>query len=138
MRNTRVLLAALLLAVPLAAQQTVVVPDVDVTVENRIDSIAVGVTVTFPEPDSASVARSEAAERAMRAIEEYLAECGCTGGGTSAIVRVGQGLLTVAAFWIGYQLKRIADREEVTAVDVDVHEHETPSTEYTGEGDGEG
>lgn len=118
----RYLITVLLLSAPLSAQQTVVVPDVNVEVENVIDSISVHVTLEQPEPDSAQIARDEATERAMEAIAEYLATCGCMESGSSSVVT--NAGLTLAAFFIGWQLKRIADKNEVTNVDVDVDSHD--------------
>jgi len=108
----------LLLATPLSAQQVVVVPDIQNTV--NVEPTPIEIPVEAATPDSAAVARDEAAQRAMDAIADYLAECDCLNQGTSAVVRVGQGALVLAAFWIAYQLKRIADKDDVHNVDVDV------------------
>ena len=106
------LLALLLLAAPLSAQQTVVVPDVIVENTNVIDGIAVDVTVELPPPDSAAVARDEAAQRSMDAIADYLQDCGCVSTGPTTVNVIANAGLTLAAFFIGWQLKRIADKPE--------------------------
>ena len=134
------LLALLLLVVPLSAQQTVVVPDVVVEVENVIDSIVVNLTLEQEEPDSASVAREEAAERAMEAITDYLENCACVDRGPTTVNVVANAGLTLAAFFIGWQLKRIADKpngddihnEGDTNVEVNVPPHD--DHEDNGEG----
>ncbi len=109
MRNY-VVIAALLFAAPLAAQlpETITIEPAQVTVENYLDSIAL--TVEWPGPDDAQVAREEAAVAAMERIAAILEECGCVDqGSTSTVVRVGQGALVLAAFFIGFQLKGIKD-----------------------------
>lgn len=97
-------LALLLLAVPLSGQQTsvTVVPDVQVTVNG--DTIVVNVEVMS---DSVRLSRiAEAVEGLARAITE----CGCgEQPTTSTVVRIGQGALVLAAFFIGFQVKRVAD-----------------------------
>ncbi len=98
------LLAMLLLAAPLAAQQTVVVPDVIVEVENVIDSIAVSVTVGRAERDSAEIARDEAAQRAIDNIATYLETCGCMNTGPSRAVVIGNAALTFAVLLVAYQI----------------------------------
>ena len=107
MRNYVLLTAALLLASPLVGQQTqtTVVPDVEITVNG--DTIVVNVEVMS---DSTRLARiADATER----IAEILAECGCAEQPTtSAVVRIGQGALVLAAFFIGFQVKRVADGYE--------------------------
>lgn len=98
------LVAALLLAAPLAAQQTstTVVPDVEITVNG--DTIVVNVEVMS---DSVRLARIA---DALEGIAVALEECGCAQPqGTSTVVRIGQGALVLAAFFIGFQLKGIKD-----------------------------
>jgi hypothetical protein len=101
-------LAALLLAAPLvAAQQTVVVPDVVVEVEPTPITNEITVEVMS---DSVRLERIAAAVEDIAAI---LAECGCAEpSSTSNLVRVGQGALVLAAFFIGFQVKRVADAYE--------------------------
>ncbi|KKN88054.1 hypothetical protein LCGC14_0251260 [marine sediment metagenome] len=120
-----VVIAALLLAAPLAAQQTqtTVVPDVEVTVNG--DTIVVNVEVLS---DSVRLARIA---EAVEAIAAAVAECGCQQpAGSSTVVRVGQGLLVVAAFLGVLQLKRIADREPDVHNDVTVPPHGHPKHDH--------
>ena len=94
----------LLLAAPLGAQQTstTVVPDVQITVNG--DTIVVNVEVMS---DSVRLARIADAVEALAAA---IAECGCgEQPSTSTVVRIGQGALVLAAFFIGFQVKRVAD-----------------------------
>ena len=126
----------LLLAAPLSAQQTVVVPDVNVEVQ--VEPTPIEITIEVPPPDSASAARDVAAQRAMESIADYLENCGCLNQGTSTVVRVGQGALVLAAFFIGLQLKRIADKPSGdTNVEVnnsiEPHEHGNDTSD-NGEG----
>lgn len=99
-------LILLFLAVPLSAQQTIVVPDVNVVVEPTPITNEINVEVM-----SDSVRLDRIAD-ALEGIAEAIAECGCEDQGTSTVVRVGQGALVLAAFFIGYQLKRIADSKD--------------------------
>ncbi len=92
------------LAASLSAQQTVVVPDVNVEVTNVIDSVLVSITLEQPVADSAQVAREEAAERAMDAISEYLATCGCVDGGPSTYNVVANVVLTAAVVVIAWKI----------------------------------
>lgn len=97
-------LVAILLAGELAGQQTsqTIVPDVEITVNG--DTIVVNVEVMS---DSTRLARIA---DAMEGIAAILAECGCTEPqGTSNVVRIGQGALVLAAFFIGLQLKGIKE-----------------------------
>ena len=94
----------LLLALPLGAQQTsqTIVPDVEITVNG--DTIVVNVEVMS---DSVRLARIAIA---VESIAEALAECGCMEQPTTSnVVRIGQGALVLAAFFIGLQLKGIKD-----------------------------
>lgn len=111
--------------VPLTAQQTVVVPDV--IVEVQVQPTPIEIILEVPPPDSATVVKDEATQRAMESIADYLENCGCLNQGTSTVTRVGQGALVLAAFFIGWQLKRIADKEEGdhnTSVEVNIPPHE--------------
>lgn len=136
-------LLALLLAAPLSAQQqsTTLVPDV--IVENIVPVPSLTVNVEPPPPDSASIARDEASERAMNAISDYLATCGCVDSGSSNVSVATNVGLTLAAFFIGWQLKRIADNgpdvhnDGDTSVEVHVppHDHGKSGDDH-GEGTG--
>lgn len=111
----RLLAVLLLLAAPLAAQdRNIAIVPAETTNEITInlDSIALGVTIELPPPDSAAVARDEAAQRTMDAIAGYLENCGCVNTGSSRATVLANAGLTLAAFFIGWQLKRIADKEE--------------------------
>ncbi len=94
----------LLLAAPLSAQQTVVVPDVNVDIENVIDSVAVSVTLEQPAPDSAQIAREAATERAMDAISIYLETCGCVDRGPSTVNVAANVILTAAVVVIAWKI----------------------------------
>lgn len=129
--------AIILFAAPLSAQQTVVVPNVNVEVENVIDSIRLNLTVTMPEPDSAQIAREEEGLRLTQALADYMENCGCIDRGSSNVSVVANAGLTLAAFFIGWQLKRIADKPNGdTNVDtnIDVHEHKHDHDNESGEG----
>lgn len=122
-----------LLAVPLSAQQDIsIVPAQAGDIIINIDSIALGVTVEFAPRDSASIARDEAAQRAMESIASYLENCGCVSTGPSTVNILSNAGLTIAALFIGWQLKRIADKpngddvhnEGDTNVEVNVPPHD--------------
>ena len=94
----------LLLTAPLGAQQQTltVVPDVEITVNG--DTIVVNVEVMS---DSVRLARIA---DALEGLAAAIAECGCNEPQTTSnVVRIGQGALVVAAFFIGFQLKGIKD-----------------------------
>jgi len=103
----------LLLAVgmPLSAQipETITLEPADVDITNviNLDSI----TLILPPPDSASVARDEAAQRAMDAIAEYLENCDCTSQGPNNVTVMANAALTVAAFLIVWQLRGIKNKD---------------------------
>lgn len=106
-------LLVLLLAVPLSAQQDIsIVPAQAGDITINIDSIAVTVIVELPPPDSAAVARDEATQRAMASIADYLENCGCVNTGPTTVNVLANAGLTLAAFFIGWQLKRIADKPD--------------------------
>ena len=119
----------LLLAAPLSAQQTVVVPDVSVTVEPPAITNEINIEVMS---DSAMIPNLNTNLELLR---EQIASQECnTCGGTSTVVRLGQGGLTLLALWMAISLSKIAGKESVhntdvtspdVNVDVDVHEHET-------------
>ena len=124
MRNYVLVAAALLLASPLVAQQTsqTIVPDVEITVNG--DTIVVNVEVMS---DSVRLARiADATER----IAEILAECECGQQPTThPVVRIGQGALVLAAFFIGFQAKGIKDA--INGKDSDpVQSDDPPSEDY--------
>ena len=120
------LLCALLVASPLAAQQTVVVPDVENTINLPPLEITNEITVMS---DSAMIANLNRNLEALR-VEIAAQECNTCGG--SDLVRVGQGALVLIAAFMAWQVKKIADRPpnvhkdgDVTVpVEVNVPEHE--------------
>jgi hypothetical protein len=120
------LLCALLVASPLAAQQTVVVPDVENTINLPPLEITNEITVMT---DSAMIANLNRNLEALR-LEIAAQECNTCGG--SDLVRVGQGALVLIAAFMAWQVKKIADRPpnvhndgDVTVpVEVNVPEHE--------------
>lgn len=116
------LLVALLLATPLAAQQTVVVPDVSVVVEPA----AITNEITVIVSDSLVAAVIDRLQASLDSAVAVLTDCDrCESGGTSTVVRVGQGALVFAAFLIAYQLKRLVDKETGDTV---VEEYDDPET----------
>ncbi len=122
-------LVALLLAAPLvaAAQQSVVIPDVEITVNG--DTIVINVEVMS---DSVRLARIATA---VESIAVILAECGCTQPqGTTYVERGVQGAFMLAAFFIGFQLKGIKDNTD-HGKSSDPIQDEPPSEDY-GEGSG--
>ena len=120
------LLILLLLAAPLSAQQTVVVPDVTNTINLPPLEITNEITVMS---DSAMIANLNRNLEALR-VEIAAQECNTCGG--SDLVRVGQGALVLIAAFMAWQVKKIADRPpnvhndgDVTVpVEVNVPEHE--------------
>ena len=99
----KVLLALLVLAIPIQAQQTVVVPDVIIENEHPItNEITIEVMSDEERLDRIAIA--------IEGIAVILAECGCAEPQTTSnVVRIGQGALVIAAFFIGFQLKGIKD-----------------------------
>ena len=120
------LLILLLLAAPLSAQQTVVVPDVSVVVEPPAITNEINVEVMS---DSAMIANLN---RNLEALRVEIAAQECNTCGTSNVVRVGQGALVLIAAFMAWQVKKIADKPpnvhndgDVTVpVEVNVPEHE--------------
>ena len=121
----------LAIAAPVTGQDqvgtiTVDAPAVEITNEHPITN---EITLELPPPDSASIARDEASERAMNAISDYLATCGCVDSGRSNVSVATNVGLTFAALFIGWQLKRIADNgpdvhnDGDTSVEVHVPPH---------------
>lgn len=107
----RLTLALLLLAVPLSAQQTVVVPDVRNEITNLIEDIALSLTITH-QPDSAEVARQEESLRLTQNLADFIEECGCIGGGSSSTtVQLGVSVALPLLTWIAISLHRNANKE---------------------------
>jgi len=125
------LLVLLLLAAPLSAQtaQTTLVPPI-------INEISVTPTPFVNEITVMS--DSVMAERLALAIAGLTAELAAQEcnqcGGTSTIVRVGQAGLLLTLGYIGYQLKRIADKEfsDSHKTIVNVPEHDDQHHEHHG------
>lgn len=105
------LLILLLLAAPLSAQQTVVVPDVvnEITIEPTpfVNEITV-------MTDSAMIANLNANLEALR-IQIAERECD-TCAGTPTVVRVGQGALLVILGWAVYEFRQWRQKESVPDV----------------------
>ena len=108
------LLILLLLAAPLSAQQTVVVPDVENTINLPPLEITNEITVMT---DSAMIANLNRNLEALR-LEIAAQECNTCGG--SDLVRVGQGALVLIAAFMAWQVKKIADRPPNVHNDGDV------------------
>jgi len=123
-------IVALLLAAPLvAAQQTVTIPPPDINVNLPPMEVTNEITVM---PDSVRLERIAAAVEGIAAI---LAECGCTQPqGTTYVERGVQGAFMLAAFFIGFQLKGIKDNTD-HGKSSDPIQDEPPSEDY-GEGSG--
>ncbi len=133
------LICALLVASPLAAQQTVVVPDVTNTINLPPLEVTNEITVMT---DSAMIANLNRNLEALR-VEIAAQECNTCGG--SDLVRVGQGALVLIAAFMAWQMKKIADRPpnvhndgDVTVpVTVEPHEHERPKHDHGHDDDSE-
>ncbi len=132
MRNY-VVIAALLFAAPLAAQGNTVITVNDTTVVTIFDNDTTVIIINFPQADSAEVARQEGADRAMRAIADYLENCGCvdSGGAGTTVVKYGVPVVAVLIGFLGIRrLTQIADA-------INNHEHpeetEEPSEPSYGE-----
>ncbi len=113
------LLALLLLAAPLSAQQTVVVPDVNVQVEPTPITIENNVEVLTD-----SIMQLRIAE-AIEGIRAELASDECnTCGGASTTMKIGVGVLIPVLVWIALELRGIKNKDDVhnvnNEVDVDV------------------
>ncbi len=92
---------------PLTAQQTVVVPDVNVENTNVIDGIQLDVTLTMPPCDSACVARDEATQRFRDRFVEWMDTCGCVNQGPATTVNVISNIaLTLAVLLVAYQISK--------------------------------
>ena len=99
----------LLFAFPLSAQQTVVIPDMNIIVEPTPIVNEITVIVEAAPLDSAGVARQEAATQAMADIVIYLAEREPVG--TSNVIRIANAGLTLAAFLIVWRLGQLVNKE---------------------------
>ncbi len=97
----RYLLTLLLLAAPLSAQQTVVVPDVTVPITNVIDGIRLDVDVQLPPTDSARAAVQQQFHEAAIA---YMENCGCMNTGPSTATVVSNAALTVAVLLVAWRI----------------------------------
>ena len=123
-------LLGILVAGPLAAQDSIpvfvvgAIPIPQVVVQG--DSLFVNVEVNTEELAVAFGRLQASLDSAVAA----LSDCDrCpSSGSTSVVSRISTGLLPVLALWIGYQLKRIADKDDVH--NVEVHEHELPDDDY--------
>ncbi len=98
------LLALLLLAAPLSAQQTVVYPDVQIENTVNVEPTPIEITVMS---DSVMLANLN---RNLEALREQIAEQECNTCGGSDVVRIGQGALVLIAAFMAWQVKKIADR----------------------------
>ncbi len=129
-------IVALLLAAPLAGQGNTIITVNDTTVVTIFDNDTTVIIINFPQADSAEVARAEGADRAMRAIADYLENCGCVegGGAGTTVVKYGVPAVAVLLGFLGIRkLTQIADA-------INNHEHpedeeDEPSEDY-GEGSG--
>ncbi len=93
------LFALLLLAAPLSAQQTVVVPDVNVPI--TVEPTPIEITVQVQGPDSAQLA---AALRAQEAIAAYFENCGCINTGPSKLSVASNAALTLAVLIVAWRV----------------------------------
>ena len=108
MRTTNLLLILLgLVVAPVAGQQVVVVPDVQVVVEPA------GVTIENSVEMMPDSVRLERIADAIEGLTAEIREQACDQcGGTSTVVRIGQAGLLFMLGYIGYQLKRANDLSE--------------------------
>ncbi len=109
------LLVLLLLAAPLSAQQTVVVPDVNVQVEPTPITIENNVEVLT---DSIMQLRIAEAIEGIRA-ELATSECN-TCGGASTTMKIGVAVLLPVLMWIGWELRGIKNKDDIHNVENDV------------------
>ncbi len=125
------LLILLLLAAPLSAQQTVVVPDVNVQVEPTPITIENNVEVMS---DSAMIANLNRNLEALR-VEIAAQECN-TCGGANTTTKVAVAVLIPVLVWIAWELRGIKNNSEgipgqpgkdgsdgVDGVDGESHDH---------------
>ena len=93
----------LLLSLPLAGQQTVVFPDVEITNEHPITNEITVEVMT----DSVMLANLN---RNLEALRLEIAAQECNTCGTPGVVRAGQGALILIAAFMAWQVKKIADK----------------------------
>jgi len=122
------LLALLLIAVPLGAQQTVVVPDVNVQVEPTPITIENNVEVLT---DSVMQLRIAEAIEGIRA-ELEADECN-TCGGASTTNKIAVGVVIPVLIWIALELRGIKNKEDVHEINIPEREkskkHDDDSSE---------
>ncbi len=131
------LFALLLLAVPLAAQEPVPLLQI-----GQVAPVVEFSPVIQPAPVTViGVSNEDVVAAIDRQTAAFLAAQECnTCGGTSNIVRAGQGVLVLIAAFMAYQAKRIADRPPNVHNDGDIevpvtvevlspHEHKDPPKE---------
>ena len=125
---------ASLIVCPLSAQQqaTTLVPDVEITVNG--DTIVVNVEVMSDSTQNARIAD------AIEGLTAQIAAAECDQcGGTSGVVRVGQGALVLILGYVAYQLKRIADKPNGDTNVGDTHvEVNVPPHDHDKDHDSEG
>lgn len=100
------LFALLLLAAPLSAQQTVIVPNVDVAAPNVTNEVTVNVPPLDSALVAAQIARDEAAIRQMEIIAAYFEDCGCTSQGGSRATQVATGGIALFLGLIWWELRK--------------------------------
>jgi hypothetical protein len=122
------LLVLLLLAAPLGAQQNVTIPPPDINVNLPPMEITNEITVISDEE------RLERIAVAIEGLAQAIAECGCVEQPSApGYVRIGQGALVLAAFFIGFQLKGIKNNTADKPSDP-VSVNDPPSEDYPSEG----
>lgn len=121
------LLVLLLLATPISAQQTVVVPDVVVPITVSPTPFVNNITVMS---DSAMIANLAENNRLLQEMLVEERECSTCGGGVSTTV-VGLSIFGPLLFWIAIELRGIKNKETIhntnvnsPDVNVQVHKHE--------------
>ncbi len=123
MRNY-VVIAALLLAAPLSAQDNTVITVNDTTVVNIFDNDSTFINVTLS--DSAMAAAIDRLQASLDSAVAVLNQCDrCQGGGEPTIIQVGRPLLIIALSVLG--LRKLG--QIVTALENKEHEPEEPEEE---------
>ena len=127
------LICALLVASPLAAQQTVTIPPPDINVNLPPFEITNEITVMT---DSAMIANLN---RNLEALRLEIAAQECNTCGTPTEVRVGQGVLVLSAAFRAWQVKKIADKPNGDDIhgDVKVEVNLPPKHDHDNDGDGD-